>query len=122
MDLVKLSQEVADNTPVSPRNVRVLIDASGLVPLAKEVKPLYESLLRYLLEHGLTRSCVLYDTANIRMQLNNMGLKLGHTGERYLNVKKVTQHKRLSREWLVFGTEPILNKGQKNEQEPEISV
>jgi len=107
-DLDAWLSEVLMLIPSSPIGVKLLIDATELKLIPRGSKRGYEEILRYFIDNGLQRSCVLYSTASVRLQLANISSTIGFTGERYLNTSKVASYKRLSREWLVFGKEPNL--------------
>ena len=105
-DLEKWSDQAYQDIKLAPIDFKLLIDATELHILCPETKNGYEQLLDFFLKHGLTRSCILYQSSSLYLQLRNICAHLTFPGERYINIKKIPSYKRISREWLVFGTEP----------------
>ena len=99
-------KEIEEALLTAPIEIKLIIDVTNLAILRRESKSGYEGFLKIFLEHGLLRSCVLYTSSNLYLQIRNISSRLKFSGERYINITKVPSHKRLSREWLVFEKEP----------------
>jgi len=91
----------------SSLEIKVLIDVTSLEPIPMGLKAPYRDLMKLFIEHGMVRSCVIYKSYSVYLQLRNIMSRLPYTGERYINTLQVSGHKRLSREWLVFEKEPV---------------
>jgi hypothetical protein len=97
--------ELLEQSSGSPIQYQLLLDATELRPVGCEVKKSLEKILAVFISTGLLRCCLLYKSPSIYLQMKNIAAHLNHTGNRYINVLKTSNHKRLSLEWLVFGKE-----------------
>ena len=91
--------------PIDPK---VLIDATELIPLTQKVKYKYTEIYKTLVACGMSRSCVLYTSPSVQMQLRTICADVGFTEERYIDSASMSTSLsiRASREWLVLGTQP----------------
>ena len=87
----------------APLDLKILFNVSDAEPLMREGREALLDAFFYFIEHGLLRTCVLYSRNTLYLQWKNIHAKAGFESVRYIDVTKVAGHKRISREWLVYG-------------------
>lgn len=105
MDLEALHTELLVLLRESPIKYQLLLKANQLEPLGIDAKRVYEKVLRVFISTGLNRSCLLYTSPSINLQLRNIAMRIPYNGERSINIAKTINYKRISQEWLIYGNE-----------------
>jgi len=103
LEFIELQKKLMSILTKIPLDPKILIDITEMKPLRRKEKLIYSEIFKTLVENGLVRSCILYRSSSVLLQMQNISSQHDFFEEKYINIKDHPNFKRLSREWLVVG-------------------